>query len=365
MREAGWGRGPHPGGLGRSPIVIRTFAVRTRMLGLAAASAAALLVASPSAAEVPLALAWRVPGGCPPREQVIAEVERLLASRAARSSRVTASATIAKSGGDYQLRMTIEGKRERVLTAPTCAEVADAAALILAIAINPSAAMEAPRKKGAPAAPPPQPPKRPPPRESAKRPPPPRPVRAAKVVAPRPAPPPPKRRFISGFATLGADEGTFVGATPQVRAGGAFFGRSLRLELGGHFTWGGRIASRSLTTVGAELWRAGGALSLCFDRALDAADPRAPRGALCGGFEAGVIHAQGYGVTDSVIAPWLAPTVGGVLRWPARSRVGLRVDLGVSVPIIEPVFRIVGVGTVHPVGAVSARGGVGVEVDIF
>lgn len=332
--------------------------------------AAGAAFAASARAEAPLDLSWTAPPSCPSREAIIAEVERLLASRAPRSSRVTARATITKARADYHLRMVVQGangERARALDAPTCEELCDAAALILAIAIDPSAA-DPPAKPSPAPAPSIAPPK---PTEPVERraPPPSVPVRRTPPPPARVAPPvviaePMSLRLV---AMVGADQGTFVGATPSLRVGAAFVAPPLRIELLGMFTWGGRIAAPMLPSAGGEMLRAGGALAGCFERSLDPGDKGAPRASICGGFEGGVIFGTSYGVTSpgSATAPWLAPTVYGVVRWPVRRALAVRFDLGIAVPIVEASFVVRGLGTVHRVSAVTGSGDIGIELDIF
>lgn len=359
----------------------------------ASAIAAAGLVALVARAEVPLTLTWSAPTGCPKREAVVAEVERLLAARTKPSSPVTASASITRGAGDYHLRIVVEtpsGGRQRLLAAPTCAELADAAALILAIAINPSAVTEQPapprdagagndagpspdagaagdagnpNDAGAPAASPSAVASAAPTARASATPS--GTANAPALVEPRSSAGP-EPIALRAVAAVDLDQGTFRGATPSFRAGLSFVRAPLRLELAGMFTWGGRIPAPTLPDAGGEMWRAGGSLAACVERALDGAAPRGPRGGLCLGFEAGALRATSYGVLspDQVTVPWLAPSIGALARWPLAKRFALRFDVGVAAPIVEPAFRILGVGIVHYVGLVTARGGVGIEVDL-
>lgn len=332
--------------------------------------AAAGLSALAARAEPPLSLSWRAPEGCPSRETVLAEVTRLLGRDHARSS-IQAEATVDRSGDGHRLRVILRSDktpRVRELTAPTCEELGDAAALILALAIDPSAVASAPPRAaegdaGAPAPPPPTadagvakkepsaPPKDPP------RPP---PRRAATVESP-PAP-----KSLRTHAQIGLEMGAFRGAMPRAQVGLAFAMPPLRLEVTGMFGWGGRISAPSVPTAGAELWLAGGSLSGCFERALDG-DARGPSAALCAFFEAAAMRAASFGVTspDRAVAPWIAPGAQLLVRWPFTRRAALRLDLGLAIPVVELSFNIEGLGLVHRIDAVSGRGGLGVELDIF
>lgn len=337
--------------------------------------AAAGLSALAARAEPPLSLSWRAPEGCPSRETVLAEVTRLLGRDHARSS-IQAEATVDKSGDGHRLRVILRGDktpRVRELTAPTCEELGDAAALILALAIDPSAVASAPPRAvesdaGAPPSPPPSvdagvaqkepsaPPSAPP-----KDPPRPPPRRSAAAEGPPPAP-----KSLRTHAQIGLEIGAFRGAIPRAQVGLAFAMPPLRLEVAGMFAWGGRISAPSVPTAGAELWLAGGSLSGCFERALEG-DARAPSAALCAFFEAAPVSAASFGVTspDRAVAPWIAPGAQLLVRWPFSRRAALRLDVGLAIPVVELSFNIEGLGRVHRIGAVSGRSGLGVELDIF
>ena len=333
--------------------------------------AAAGLSALAARAEPPLSLSWRAPEGCPSRETVLAEVTRLLGRDHARAS-IHAEAAVDKSGDGHRLRVILRGDktpRVRELTAPTCEELGDAAALILALAIDPSAVASAPPRApesdaGAPSPPPstadagvakkepsapPKDPPRPPPR------------RAAAAEGPPEAP-----KSLRTHAQIGLEIGAFRGAVPRAQVGLAFAAPPLRLEVAGMFAWGGRITAPSVPTAGGELWLAGGSLSGCFERALEG-DAGGPSAALCAFFEAAAVRAASFGVTspDRAAAPWIAPGAQLLVRWPFTRRAALRLDVALAIPVVELSFNIEGLGLVHRIGAVSGRSGLGVELDIF
>jgi hypothetical protein len=164
----------------------------TRWAALAA-SLIALGAAAPARAALPLTLTWLGPTGCPTAADVRAEVERLVRfPRGQEPSALVADGRVENSDGRWRLRLHterdgVEGERE--LEADSCASLAHAATLVIALAFG----------VGESAAPPPPPPaeerpSRPPPRPhvvEAPPPPPPPPPPPATPPPPPPAAPPP------------------------------------------------------------------------------------------------------------------------------------------------------------------------------
>jgi len=89
-------------------------------------------------AEEPVDLRWSAPSVCPPRATVLAEVRRLIGERSGEP--LEASGAILREGGVFRLTLRVGGG-ERVLRDADCASLARAAGLILALAIDPDAAM--------------------------------------------------------------------------------------------------------------------------------------------------------------------------------------------------------------------------------
>ncbi len=96
-------------------------------------------------AEVPAApsgwsLVWHAPAGCPGERAVQAEVSSLLegSTRTDVELSVIADAAQATEGFSVELRFTSkEGEGKRVLTGRDCTEVAKAAAMVIALAVDP------------------------------------------------------------------------------------------------------------------------------------------------------------------------------------------------------------------------------------
>jgi hypothetical protein len=91
-------------------------------------------------------LDWRAPVGCPSADHVRAEITRLIGPDAHPQGVTHVSGEItAQDGGAFLVTLSLEqaGRTgERTLTAASCAEVSRAAALLIALAIEPGAAQD-------------------------------------------------------------------------------------------------------------------------------------------------------------------------------------------------------------------------------
>lgn len=320
----------------------------------------ALLATSPlgaARAEGPrLSLRWSAPAGCPSQARVIAEVDRLLGASGARPREPLQVTATVDEDPPGRFRVSLEtagegGPRVRVLHASSCQALADAAAVIIALAIDPAAVASAPEPPppAAPPAPPPLPP-----------PPPPRPF----VPPPRPrtAPPPPRDsvplRFHVAAWVLGD-----IGSLPGVSfAAGGALGLSIaswRIEAGA-----GAFPSRA--AVIANRPTAGGDVSLILG-SVGACRDILPKGrfeiAPCAGVELGRLHAAGFGISNptSGDALWSAFKAGGLFAWAPMDRFALVLRLDVVVPFARPSFVLDNVGPVFRSGPVAGRLGLGVE----
>ncbi len=128
-----------------------------RLLGSALASSLfALIVNAPTASAAEprgsessdvLELDWQAPAGCPGMSSVRAEVLRLARVETKPRSPLRARAAIRRYEGTWQLALSTELdglSGERALTASSCRALADAAALTLALILNPDAEEPAP-----------------------------------------------------------------------------------------------------------------------------------------------------------------------------------------------------------------------------
>lgn len=145
-------------------------------------------------------LRWSAPADCPTEETVLAEVDRLLGARAPSDEPIldVVAEVRQKDDGAYVVRLEIpgtDGPRVREVSALSCAALGQATALILAMMIDPEAALTAPPNPGPRALEPPiEPPQSnavEPGKTAADLPPPPRP--AGPVSKTQPAKPTPRK----------------------------------------------------------------------------------------------------------------------------------------------------------------------------
>lgn len=124
--------------------------VVARLFGLVPLFSAALcaVTALDAHASEPVSLRWSAPANCPSGDDVLAEVNRLLGARA--PSEQTTLDVVAevkrKDNGTYLVRLEIpgaDGPRVREVSAVSCAALGPAAALILAMMVDPEAALTA------------------------------------------------------------------------------------------------------------------------------------------------------------------------------------------------------------------------------
>jgi hypothetical protein len=268
-------------------------------------------------------LSWNAPAACPDVSAIFAEVHRLLGSSAASSQEedraVSATATVTHTRQAWKVDLQAVGEDQdqapvrRTFHTDSCADLANATALVLAMMVNPSKVAKAAAESAQPKAaesPPPAPPL---------------PDRAAQTQPPLREP----TRLVHGtMAVLSvADVGTFsqVGFGAGIAAG-AVLGR-FRAELtasaepthdvqltGGatpHQGVGGKV--RSL--------RAGG-------RACGAVIPGEIEASVCLGIEGTYAHMTSYGLTTPYAASttWREGLIGASLRWAFYPNVGLRAE---------------------------------------
>ena len=328
--------------------------------------AAQLLAAASSHGQLPpppgVELDWQAPPTCPSGSNVLQRAEQLLRHSAAPKEPVRARAIVVDAGEAYSVTLeTQQGTQtwHRTLRAPSCEELADAAALVVAMAVDPDLG-------GAKAGdPPPQ-------------------ARSAAdddqdrlvapIVAPLPAalPPTPAPPTASPpgeasplFSVHAAARALGdVGALPrpalgvEIAAGAGV--SALRVELTGTLLPGVREVTATAPDRGGEigLWAIGP--RLCYELVLGSV-----RALGCAGLEGGQITGDGFGATswtDTRSATWLAARIGGrvvIELWPAASA-SLALE-GVA-PVTRPEFVLENLGRVHRPSALNARLGLGVEL---
>lgn len=312
---------------------------------------------------------WDVPPGCPDRDALFAGVARRRGQALAPGQVSVAARIVARGARRYHLELRVrigERSESRSLSAATCAALVDAAALLVAVAVDesdraasaepPPAAREPPPELEVPVPEPPvEVPAPSPPVEAPELPPP------APLPQPTPAPPPPARSArLGGFLRVqgGGELGALPGPTGAVGLGGGLLWRRFRLELQATY-----LPPRALTRPQARVRASLAAATLLGCARLGRGALEAP---ICGGLEVGGMHgaARGEGVDAARIGPWIALAASAGVAWRAHPRIALWAALQALAALRRPSFQLRDPEVevlLHEPAAVSGRLLVGVE----
>lgn len=324
-------------------------------------------------AEVATEYAWTAPSECPDAVHVSAMIEHYAARPLASTGTVLRSAkgAIEVEPGGYRLQLEMDVAQgapvQRTLHDPSCEVLAETAALMIAVTIDPAAATRAapprvPTPKPVEPTPTPTPTPTPPP-----------------VVTAKPVATPTKRDCDAGRSRLRisprdlrpcvgieARGGLQLGILPGTVSGGvggdlAITWPRLRIEIGGThwFARPARVADDP--PRGGDIALSVGSLGLCgrFGR-------RRVEVPVCAGTELGAMVGRGVGIdeprTERLLwaAAWLGPRVVGVLH----PRVVLLGGVDLVVPLAHYRFEVDGLGVVHRVDPVGGRFRLGLGVRI-
>ena len=340
---------------------------RSRVAACAAiACAVATFVPAIAKADPPaVRIDWSAPDGCPDGVWVRGELERLLGGplEGEGPPRFTARASVVRDAtGRWQLQLATTGdgmERERSLGGQTCEELAGAAALIVALAVDPVGAATRAGVRSEPGHDTPNAA-----RAGADS-----PARAPDLAvttggrdrasdgASRAAPAPSELRWV-GRASALVDAGALPHAAPGLGLMAAGELGSARVEVLGAYFFRQRatVAGRE---AGADVSLVAGAARLC---AVPWRGPIEAGG--CLGFEAGALLGEGFGVSspDSSAAPWLAPEAGLFAAYTLTRRLGLTVALDALVPLARKRFVLTGVSEVFTPPPFTVRAGLGLEL---
>jgi hypothetical protein len=319
-----------------------------RTLASLAATLAALAVAVPSAAQTsamdpaPVVLRWNAPPECPTGDQVLDDA-RTLAPRstmgapqtppapppnahrdaAGPRSAVTVAAVVERiAEGRWALTLAI-GASQRKVEASSCAQLARAGALFVALVMAPSpGASPAEAESDASPAPPPPP-------------------------APAPTAAPGKREvYVLAAAGLALESGILPRAEPL---GALDLGiRYRRMEVSLRGTAGPAQDKVIAGGAGVRLRPLSAMLAPCYAPLVTGRLRLGP----CIWGEVGWMHAGGTGVSQprTTDAPWLS--LGGALvAWlGVGAHFEARLGAGILVPVVRPDFELTGAGSVFQPG---------------
>lgn len=320
-------------------------------------SVAIIAVAVPARADAVLALDWQAPSDCPTGQSVTRAVEKLVTRPPAKP--LEATSTVHRRGERFIAEIrTPRGARR--LEGESCRAVAEAVAMVLALAIDPEAS---PNAQAFAAFDEPDEPARSEakPEVVAKEP---VPVPTSEVV-PKPndrASEKPKKSAESGtdprfFAALFglAELGMLPGATLGASLGLGLTLERFSAELGAMLLLPREGTLDDDESRGGEIGYMGGYGAGCFEPF------RSRRFGICGAFEIGRLSGTGVGVTnqDTGNALWLAPALFGTARLPALGPLHGEARLGAALALHRPEFGLDDLGEVHKPALFSLRGELG------
>lgn len=344
-----------------------------------------MMTASPARAE--LNLRWDAPSNCPRRDEVLDRIRALAGSSFDRFEGLSAEGRIARSNGRYWLTLSVrDGRqhRKRVITSDSCANLAGAAAIALALLLGVETnAPDTSTQSGAPGQTAPQ--DREP--EQAER-----NIRGtgagraeqeseregkdgdrrsdernrdrASMDGPATPDRPSARRWnvLIRAPILAADLGPLPDPSVGVGLGVGIGYESWRFLLLGHLYRGQTIGAGdpgAAFAAGADLERATAQLAIC--RGWRSAPFEI---APCLGLAVERISASGFGqgvAPKTQSAVWVAPSAGAVLHWNALKSLAWFVGVHGDLELSRPRIVIDGLGEIGQLGAVSARVATGLE----
>ncbi len=340
-------------------------------------AAATLLWSTSARAEPVLDVGFEAPSECPSRDALDAELARLLGDAMTRGTPMSAKVRVSAAKAGYRLRLELkqsQQRSQRTLEGTSCETLVDTAALLIAIAHDPSAVVE---RRDAPLIPEPPPPAPLPPAPP-----------AVTVEAPRPAPAapwawatplPPAPRIGLGFV-LRAGPLFGVGDLPSPHPGVAISAAlrvdAFRIEGAFELGVGSTPELEQRPGVGADFIRLTGVLRGC--RVILPIDGGAfPRPSLgvdfsgCLGVELGALTGEGFGVSDPErgSAVWAAPRLDLRLGLGLAGPFGLAADVGLAVPVDGRRYVLHdgsdgSVLVVHEPAAVAGRAGIMAEIEL-
>ncbi len=302
---------------------------------------------------------WDAPAACPDREALLERTRARLPEHARGPAAIRGQVRTSASGYALTLELVVADgpPTRRELEAPLCDELVDAAALVVAVALDPVFAAVDPAIERAV--------------EGST------PTRVDRVVvaprgrietsprptsAPRTSAPRPRRETMRALGIgLRPSVGAWFGALPRVAPTIGFdvvlpARRALRGELGVLAIPRQRTAVA--TDAGAQLWLATAIVRACFAPAVGRVRPMG-----CAGFAVGAIGGRGRGSAvmrpGDVVQAWASASAAAGLGIALGRRIELFARAEGHVHARRPGFHLDAIGTVHRVGAtsVTALGG--------
>lgn len=341
------------------------------------------LLAAPPREGAPIELRWDAPTACPAEPELRAAIEALLGAPLSepRPHRMTVIASVQAREPGWSLRIftvTADGTRERALRRDRdCATLARAAAVLIAMAIDPEvlgrldseslALLEGPR-------PAPAPPEALPPANIAPAPvasttrevasvplSPPQPIRVPAPVVNAPPQPPVARPRPYGAVRLqgGLGWGDLPATGGGLGVASALVWPRVRMEALAHL-WPVRRVRLGAAEAGGDflLWTLGARVCPVFH----------PHPALevpvCAGFEAGRVNVRGVELLNAagVHSPWFGFVLAPALAYRPTRSLALWLSPELVVPVTRTTFSVVDVGPIHRAHPAIVRVVFGIEL---
>jgi hypothetical protein len=330
--------------------------------------------APPNAGGGGVEFAWDAPSeACPSEAEVVGELERLLGGPVAEQGdrRLSAIARVRREAdGVWDLRLwtvTSDATRQRSMVGEDCAVLAEAAALLAAMAIDPkvleragasdAAVEQAEQAQEIDAQPEPEHEPEPEPEPEHEPEPKPEPEPPAPIAPPEPS----GRPFMVGVRVhTGISYGDLPSIGPMLRVALTLGWEHARLELEGHYGFARKARLDGTPERGADLSAAFGVVRGCGVLRHRPSHLEFP---ICGGIEGGAALGVGVGLDeirrDSI--PWLAIDLAPGLVWaPIRNlAIGLTVEPWVAV--VRRQFEIDNAGVIWRPLPVGVRVLAGIE----
>jgi len=308
-------------------------------------------------------LNWLAPEPCPAKAEFLAAIARMLGDQVTMEHTLFANVVIAQpSGTSYQLTLTtrLDGiSGQRVLEGRACKVVADAAAVTIALLLNPDLRVPtAPEPSDKPSNPPLDPAQK---TASIDEPAPVALPDAAPKEAPSQEPVPaisPHRRWYGILSTqIGLQLGVLPHASPLFSIGvGA--GRE-RAVIGAMGSYSPPQDAMLAPSLGGRLWTASVGVRGCWFWTT-----RSPRLSNCLGAELTRLHGLGTGVTKvrEGVTYWFSPTLSADADFALLGRLWLRLSAAAMVPLTRPDTHLDDIGTVQQPAKVAGRADAGLVV---
>lgn len=314
-------------------------------------------------------LSWDVPVGCESREKVLESVRRHLGARIEEvlEDPLSVSVSIEPTGSGYRLRVLASGvhaRGERVIEAGSCDEATRAAALLIALAIDPDRASSGGREPSAAASSAPTSPSANPP-----------PVAPALPRTERPERAPVRlrsRRPVTARAgaVLGVLASLDVGDAPDPGWGASLTGGLVLprdwLDISVGATWPDESGIRGVPRARAKYHSVQGAMVWCHDLWPVALAPQTRIGP-CAGFRGVLLRGEGgknLARTDSASTLLLGPTLGMGGSFAVAGRIRIVVQGSSHWRPIRPRFVVDDATAVYRPGVVAGVFGLGAAIEL-